>query len=80
METLPAMDLTGGLSYTYKLRPGVTNIDDYGLALAKDVKMPENLIDNAIEIGNILRRTKIVSISIVNFFPLTFKNFFTIKM
>lgn len=61
MEALPAKDSTSGLSYTYKLRPGVTNIDDYGLTLAREVKMPENLIDHAIEIEKCLLQTKIVS-------------------
>ncbi|VVC26209.1 P-loop containing nucleoside triphosphate hydrolase,DNA mismatch repair protein MutS, core,DNA [Cinara cedri] len=58
MEALPAMDSTSGLSYTYKLLPGVTNINDYGLALAGDVKLPEKLIEHAIEIGKTLHQTK----------------------
>lgn len=61
MEALPAMDSTSGLSYTYKLLPGVTNINDYGLALAGDVKLPEKLIEHAIEIGKTLNQTKMVS-------------------
>lgn len=61
MEALPAKDSISGLFYTYKLRPGVTNIDDYGLTLARDVKMPENLIDHAIEIEKCLLQTNIVS-------------------
>lgn len=61
MEALPARDSMNGLSYTYKLLPGVTNIDNYGLALAKDVKMPEHLIDCAIDIEKCLRETKTVS-------------------
>lgn len=61
MEALPTSDFASGLSYTYKLRPGVTNIDDYGLILAKDVKMPENVVENAIEIDKYLRQTKTVS-------------------
>lgn len=65
MEALPASDFTSGLSYTHKLRLGVTNIDDYGLTLARDVKMPENLIDHAIEIGKRLRHTKVVSMHII---------------
>lgn len=63
MEALPASDSTSGLSYTHKLRPGVTGIEDYGLTLARDVKMPEHLIDHAIEIAKRLRHTKIVSMS-----------------
>lgn len=61
MEALPATDSSSGLSYTYKIRPGITKIDDYGLTLARDVKMPENLIEHAIEIEKCLRQTKIVS-------------------
>lgn len=61
MEALPARDSMNGLSYTYKLRPGVTNIDDYGLTLARDVKMPENLIEHAIDIQKCLCETKKVS-------------------
>lgn len=61
MEALPARDSINGLSYTYKLRPGVTNIDDYGLTLARDMKMPENLIEHAIEIQKCIRKTKTVS-------------------
>lgn len=61
MEALPARDSMYGLSYTYKLLPGVTNIDNYGLALARDVKMPEHLIEHAIEIQKCLRETKTVS-------------------
>lgn len=61
MEALPAADSTSGLSYTYKLLPGVTNIDDYGLALAGDVKLPAKLIDHAIEIRKTLHQTKMVS-------------------
>jgi len=58
MEALPAR--TGGFSYTYKLQPGVTKIDDYGLTLARDLKMPENLIDHAVEIEKSLCHTKMV--------------------
>lgn len=61
MEALPSNDSTCGLDYTFKLRLGVTNIDNYGLTLAKDVKMPENLVENAIEIEKYLRQTKTVS-------------------
>lgn len=63
MEALPARDSTNGLSYTHKLLPGVTKIDDYGLTLARDVKMPENLIEHAIEIEKCLRQTKTVRIT-----------------
>lgn len=58
---MEALSSSNGLSYTYKLRPGVTNIDDYGLTLARDVKMPEYLVEHAIEIEKCLRQTKIVS-------------------
>lgn len=61
MEAIPAIDSTSGLSYTYKLRVGVTDIYDYGIALAKNVKMPENLIEHAVHIGNSLRQTKTVN-------------------
>ncbi|XP_026815539.1 mutS protein homolog 4-like [Rhopalosiphum maidis] len=59
MEALPARNSTTRLTYTYKLCPGVTNFDDYGLTLARDVKMPEHLIENAIEIEKCLRQTRI---------------------
>lgn len=65
MEAIPAVDSTSGLSYTYKLLPGVMNIDDYGLALAGDVKLPAKLIDHAIEIGKTLHQTKMVSVYII---------------
>lgn len=61
MEALPARDSMNGLSYTYKLLPGVTNIDNYGLALARNLKMPKNLIDCAVDIEKCLRKTKTVS-------------------
>lgn len=61
MEALPAKNDQSTLSYTYKLRPGVTNIDDYGLTLARDVKMPEHLIEHAIQIEKCLRQRKTVS-------------------
>jgi len=61
MEALPARDSSNGLSYTYKLCPGATNIDDYGLTLARDVKMPEYLIEQATEIEKCLRETRTVS-------------------
>lgn len=62
MEALPSKDFESRLTYTYKLCPGVTNIDDYGLTLARDVKMPEYLIENSIEIEKCLRQTRVVSI------------------
>jgi hypothetical protein len=58
---MEALFSSSGLSYTYKLRSGVTNIDDYGLTLARDVKMPEYLVEHAIQIEKCLRQTKIVS-------------------
>jgi len=61
MEAIPARDSSNGLTYTYKLCRGATNIDDYGLTLARDVKMPEHLIEHATEIGNCLRQTRMVS-------------------
>jgi len=61
MEALPARDFSSGLSYTYKLCHGVTNIDNYGLTLARDVKLPENLVKQATEISNCLRQTRTVS-------------------
>lgn len=61
MEALPAKDYKSALFYTYKLRPGITNIDDYGLTLARDVKMPEHLIEHAIQIEKCLRQRKTVS-------------------
>jgi len=61
MEALPARDSSNGLTYTYKLCPGATNIDDYGLTLARDVKMPEHLIEHATEIEKCLRQTRTVS-------------------
>lgn len=64
MEALPERDSASGLFYTHKLLPGVTKIDDYGLTLARDVKMPEKLIEHAIEIENCLRPTKKVSINV----------------
>lgn len=62
-----ANDSMNSLSYTYKLRPGVTNIDNYGIILARDVKMPENLIDHAIEIEKQLVKTNLVSGSSIYF-------------
>ncbi|XP_025409358.1 mutS protein homolog 4-like [Sipha flava] len=56
---MEALFSSSGLSYTYKLRSGVTNIDDYGLTLARDVKMPEYLVEHAIQIEKCLRQTKI---------------------
>lgn len=64
MEALPARNSTSGLFYTYKLLSGVTKIDNYGITLARDVKMPENLIDHAIEIEKYLRQTRTVCISL----------------
>jgi len=60
MEVLPARDSAHGLTYTYKLKPGVTDIVDYGLTLARDLKMPENLIDHAVEIEKSLRHMNVV--------------------
>lgn len=62
MEALPSKDSESRLTYTYKLCLGVTNIDNYGLTLARDVKMPEHLIENAMEIEKCLRQTRVVSI------------------
>jgi len=62
MEALPAKDSANGLSYTYKLQLGVTKIDNYGLTLAKDVKMPDKLIDHAIQIKECLQQKKTVNI------------------
>lgn len=66
MEALPATDSSSGLSYTYKLLPGVININDYGLALAGDVKLPDKLIEHAIEIEKMLHQTKMVSFYSIN--------------
>jgi len=66
MEALPSKDSESRLTYTYKLCPGVMNIDDYGIILARDVKMPEHLIENAIEIEKCLRQTRVVSIKKLN--------------
>jgi len=66
MEALPARDSVDTLTFTYKLRLGVTNISNYGLALAREVKMPDNLIEYAIEIQKHLPQTKIVSSSSLN--------------
>jgi DNA mismatch repair ATPase MutS len=35
------------LTYTHKLLPGVTQVDNYGLYLAQGLACPESVLDNA---------------------------------
>ncbi|XP_050546917.1 mutS protein homolog 4-like [Daktulosphaira vitifoliae] len=54
MEALLSSDSASGLEYTYKLKPEVTPISHYGLALARDLNFPPFLVDYAAEIEECL--------------------------
>lgn len=36
-----------GLKYTYKLRKGITNVENYGISAASASRLPKSIVDNA---------------------------------
>lgn len=63
MEALPSSESASGLEYTHKLKPGVTPVSNYGLALARDLKFPPFLVDYAASIERCLENYEAVSLS-----------------
>ncbi|XP_077292899.1 mutS protein homolog 4-like [Arctopsyche grandis] len=51
-------DATGELIYNYKVVPGVTNIENYGLTLAKNTNLPESVTGLAEDLIKVISKYK----------------------